>query len=200
MAGDSGNGDSGYTAHSSATVESGAVIGEGTQIWHYAHVRTGARIGADCVLGKDVFVDGDAVIGRGVRIQNGVSVYAGVHLEDEVFVGPSVVFTNDLYPRAGSSDWRRVETWVRRGASLGAGAIIVCGNEVGGSSLVAAGAVVVRAVLPHEIVGGNPAKRLGWICSCGAVRVEGAANQLTCTACNTDVSLPTQQNESPTAR
>lgn len=153
--------------HPTAIVEDGVVIGSGTKVWHHAHVRTGARIGIGCTLGKNVFVDAGVHIGDRCKIQNNVSVYAGVTLEDEVFVGPAATFTNDRYPRAANPDWQVVETVVRRGASIGANATIVCGVELGPWSTVAAGSVVTRSLSAHELVAGVPARRIGWVCECG---------------------------------
>jgi UDP-2-acetamido-3-amino-2,3-dideoxy-glucuronate N-acetyltransferase len=150
-------------------VEDGAQIGEDTRIWHFAHVRDGSSIGARCTIGKDVFVDAGAVIGDDCKVQNGVSVYSGVTLCDRVFVGPAAVFTNDLRPRAKSTDWQLVATLVRAGASIGANATIVCGNTIGEAAMVAAGAVVTRDVEDHELVMGNPARHAGWVCDCGQV-------------------------------
>jgi UDP-2-acetamido-3-amino-2,3-dideoxy-glucuronate N-acetyltransferase len=171
--------------HESAIVEPGVVIGAGTAIWHHSHIRTGASIGERCVLGKNVFVDVAVEIGCGVKIQNNVSVFRGVHLADEVFVGPSAVFTNDRFPRATSPDWELVDTWVRHGASIGANATLVCGIEIGAWAAVAAGSVVTRSVAPHELVAGNPARRLGWVCRCGRVlaRTTGELPAATCAAC-----------------
>jgi acetyltransferase-like isoleucine patch superfamily enzyme len=158
-----------FQTHSTAVVEAGAHVGEGTRIWHFAHVREGAKIGTDCTIGKDVFVDSGAIIGDRCKIQNGVSVYSGVTLENEVFVGPNAVFTNDLRPRAMPVSWEIVPTLVRDGASIGANATIVCGSEVGSYAMVAAGAVVTHDVAAHELVIGNPARHSGWVCRCGAV-------------------------------
>lgn len=154
--------------HPTAEVESGVTIGAGSRIWRQAHIRTGAAIGADCNIGANVFVDADVRIGDRVKVQNNVSVYAGVTLEDESFVGPAAVFTNDLNPRA-TGDWQLSPTWVRRGASVGANATIVCGVELAEYCLVGAGAVVTKSVLPHQLVLGNPARPAGWVCRCGAV-------------------------------
>jgi UDP-2-acetamido-3-amino-2,3-dideoxy-glucuronate N-acetyltransferase len=171
--------------HPTAVVEDGAELGPGTRVWHQAHVRSGARIGADAVLGKNVFVDAGVAIGDRSKVQNNVSVYAGVTLEDEVFVGPSAVFTNDLRPRAVSDSWEVVPTVVRRGASLGGGAVVVCGTEIGPWAMVAAGAVVTRSVPAHALVMGNPARVRGWVCRCGEVvsRDRQAPLDLTCPAC-----------------
>jgi acetyltransferase-like isoleucine patch superfamily enzyme len=151
----------------SAIVEDGAIIGPGTRIWHRSHIRDGSRIGADCTLGFAVYVDTGVVIGDRCKIQNHVSVYRGVVLEDEVFVGPSATFTNDLYPRATSASWDVVPTLVRRGASVGANATIICGVELGPWSMVAAGSVLTRDAPPHALMVGAPARQRGWVCACG---------------------------------
>jgi UDP-2-acetamido-3-amino-2,3-dideoxy-glucuronate N-acetyltransferase len=171
--------------HETAIVEPESRIGTGTRIWHHAHVRSGATIGGGCTLGKNVFVDSGVEIGDRVKIQNNVSIYRGVHIDDEVFVGPSAVFTNDRFPRATSPEWEVVETFLRRGASVGANATVLCGIEVGEWATVAAGAVVTRNVAPHELVAGNPARRLGWVCRCGRVlaRTTGGLGSTTCSVC-----------------
>ena len=154
----------GHWQHPSAIVDPGAQIGEGTKIWHFAHVCGGARIGAECSLGQGVFVGNDVTIGRNVRIQNHVSVYDAVTLEDEVFCGPSMVFTNVLNPRAAvprKHEYRA--TLVRRGATLGANCTIVCGVTIGRYAFVGAGAVVTADVAPHALVVGVPARQIGWI-------------------------------------
>lgn len=156
-----------FFCHPTAEVEPGARIGRGTRLWRQVHVRTGAVIGEECNIGKNVFIDEGVRLGDRVKIQNNVSVYRGVTLESEVFVGPGVVFTNDLRPRAVNPEWVVVPTLVRRGASIGGGAVIVCGNEVGEWAMVAAGAVVTRSVAAHEVVVGNPARHHGWVCRCG---------------------------------
>jgi UDP-2-acetamido-3-amino-2,3-dideoxy-glucuronate N-acetyltransferase len=177
--------------HETAIVEEGAEIGAGTKVWHHCHVRSGARIGSHSNLGKNVYVDEGAVIGDGCKVQNDVSIYRGVTLEDGVLVGPSAVFTNDPYPRAAAVEWTLVPTLVRRGATIGANATIVCGVVIGPWALVAAGSVVVRDVAPHELVAGNPAKRLGWVCECGQVleRTSEALNHSECGSCGRTVTL-----------
>lgn len=170
--------------HPSAIVEDGATIGPGTSIWHQSHVRAGSRIGSGCTLGFAVYVDAEVVVGDRCKIQNHVSVYRGVVLEDEVFVGPSATFTNDLYPRAGSSDWQVVHTRVGRGASIGANATVVCGIEIGAWSMVGAGAVVNSDVPAHGLVLGAPARLRGWVCFCGRTLARlGESLPPACLAC-----------------
>lgn len=154
--------------HSSAIVDRGARLGDETHVWHFAHICAGARIGAGCSLGQNVFVGNDVLIGDGVKIQNNVSVYDAVTLEDEVFCGPSMVFTNVYNPRATvprKHEYRR--TLVRRGATIGANATVVCGVTIGRYAFVAAGAVVNRDVAPHALVAGVPARQIGWISRTG---------------------------------
>ncbi|NLU78840.1 N-acetyltransferase [Micromonospora sp. HNM0581] len=149
--------------HPTADVEPGATVGDGTKVWHLAHIRSSARVGAGCVIGRNVYVDAGVTVGDLVKIQNNVSVYQGVLLEDEVFVGPCAVFTNDLRPRAQNPDWKITPTVVRRGASIGANATLVCGVEVGEYAMIAAGSVVTRDVAPYQLVAGNPARPKGWV-------------------------------------
>ncbi len=169
----------------SAIVEDGATIGTGSRVWHHAHVRSGAKIGEACVLGKNVFVDTGVFIGDGVKIQNNVSVFNGVRIESEAFIGPSVVFTNDLLPRSAGG-WSTVPTLVDHGASIGANATVVCGNRLGRWSVVAAGAVVTSSVAPHQVVAGNPARHHGWACRCGEIvsRAEPYPAGMACPHCH----------------
>ena len=157
--------------HPTAVVDDGAVVGEGSKVWHFCHIQAGARIGEHCSLGQNVNVADGVVIGDGVKIQNNVSVYRGVELGDWVFCGPSCVFTNDLTPRAkypkGPAGYLR--TPVRTGASIGANATIVCGHEVGEWAMVGAGAVVTTDVPAHALMLGVPARQAGWVCECGSV-------------------------------
>lgn len=156
-----------YYVHPTAVVDDGAVIGEGTKIWHFAHVMGGARVGADCVFGQGSFV-GNVRVGDRARVQNHVSIFDGVELEDEVFCGPHVAFTNVLRPRAGQRGRHPyLSTRVRRGATLGANATVICGVDIGAFAFVGAGAVVRGDVAPHEVVAGAPARRIGWMCACG---------------------------------
>ncbi len=163
--------------HPTATVEDGAAIGAGTRVWHNAQVRAGARIGTDCILGKGSFVDLDVAIGDSCKLQNYAQVFHGTVVEDEVFVGPLAVLTNDRFPRAanpdgglkGDEDWSVDGITVRRGASIGAHSVILPGVEIGRWAVVGAGAVVVSDVEPHRVVVGNPARPLAWAGRCGHV-------------------------------
>jgi UDP-2-acetamido-3-amino-2,3-dideoxy-glucuronate N-acetyltransferase len=171
------------TLHSTAIVDDGAVVGDGTSIWHWTHVCAGARIGRRCSLGQNVYVGNDVEIGDNVKIQNNVSVYDAVSLEDDVFCGPSMVFTNVINPRSHVSrkhEFRR--TVVRRGATIGANATVVCGNAIGRYAMIGAGAVVTSDVPDHALVVGVPARRIGWICRCG-VRLPGSTGEQRCASC-----------------
>ena len=170
--------------HRTATVDEGARVGRSTRIWHYCHVMGGARIGARCILGQNVFVGSGAIIGNGVKIQNNVSVYDAVTLEDEVFCGPSMVFTNVINPRAFIE--RKTEylpTRVCRGATLGANCTILCGHPVGAHAMVGAGAVVTRDVPEYALMLGVPARQAGWVCRCG-VTLPAREGALVCGACS----------------
>ena len=153
-----------YFAHPTAVIDEGAEIGAGTKIWHFSHIMPGARIGARCSLGQNVFVAADVVLGDNVKVQNNVSVYTGVICEDDVFLGPSMVFTNVVNPR--SAVVRKTEyrsTRVGRGASIGANATIVCGNDIGAYAFIGAGAVVTKNVPSYALVVGNPGRQIGWM-------------------------------------
>lgn len=168
--------------HESAYVDEGAVVGPGTKIWHFCHVMPGAVIGERCSVGQNVVVMNKVRIGNNVKIQNNVSVYAGVDVEDDVFLGPSCVFTNVNNPRAfveRKDEFRR--TRVKKGASVGANATIVCGHDVGEYAFVGAGAVVTKDVPPHALVVGTPARRIGWVCRCGERLPE--SGQVRCERC-----------------
>ncbi len=162
--------------HPTAEVSPQASLGEGTSIWHQAQVREGARLGKNCILGKGVYIDAGVMIGDNVKIQNYVSVFHGVTLEDGAFVGPHVCFTNDRKPRAinpdgslkSAGDWVLSETQVRRGATLGANATIVCGTTIGAWAMVGAGSVVTRDIPDYGLAWGNPARLRGFVCPCGS--------------------------------
>ncbi len=161
--------------HPTAELETDVVVGARTAIWHRAQIRRGAQIGAECVVGRDAFIDEGVRIGDRVKIQNAALVYHGVSLEDGVFIGPNAILTNDRYPRSITAEGKlaRMDDWVvspirvREGASIGAGAIVVAGNDVGRFATVGAGAVVTHDVPAHALVAGNPARRIGWVCACG---------------------------------
>jgi UDP-2-acetamido-3-amino-2,3-dideoxy-glucuronate N-acetyltransferase len=154
--------------HPSAILEEGAILGAGCKVWHYSHIMPGCRIGVNCNIGRNVLIGPDVSIGAGCRIQNNISIFKGVTLEDEVFCGPSMVFTNVFNPRAFIPRMHELRpTLVRRGATLGAGCVIVCGVSIGAYALVAAGAVVTRSVPAYALVKGNPARSRGWVCWCG---------------------------------
>lgn len=169
--------------HETAIVDEGAVVGADTKVWHWSHICSGAKIGTNCSFGQNVFVANDVSIGNNVRIQNNVSVYDGVVLEDDVFCGPSMVFTNVINPRAHVSRKDEYKTTVvRRGASIGANATIVCGHNIGEYAFVAAGAVVAKDVPDYALVAGVPAVRIGWICVCGT-RLSAVTDFARCSVC-----------------
>lgn len=166
--------------HPTAIVDEGATLGAGTKVWHFCHVSPGAKIGARCSFGQGCFVANRVVVGDGVRVQNNVSIYDGVTLEDDVFVGPSAVFTNVINPRSGfprKDEYK--DTFVRRGATIGANATVLCGHEIGEGAFVAAGAVVTRDVPPFALVAGVPAGIIGFVCRCGVT----LPSDLACRAC-----------------
>jgi UDP-2-acetamido-3-amino-2,3-dideoxy-glucuronate N-acetyltransferase len=175
-----------FFAHESAYVDAGCQIGEGTKIWHFTHVMAGARIGRRCNIGQNVVIAADVVIGDNVKIQNNVSVYSGVILEDDVFCGPSMVFTNVINPRSHVSRKHEYQaTLVKRGASLGANATILCGHTIGRSAFIGAGAVVTKDVPDYALVVGNPGRIAGWMCDCG-VKLAATPKppaDVTCKAC-----------------
>lgn len=173
----------GYFAHPTAVVDTGCEIGDGTKIWHFSHIMSGSRMGKNCNLGQNVVISPDVVIGNNVKIQNNVSVYTGVILEDDVFCGPSMVFTNVVNPR--SHIVRRHEykrTLVQQGCSIGANATVVCGVTLGKYSFVGAGAVVTRDVPDYALMVGVPAERIGWMCYCG-IRLHGDGQEMACESC-----------------
>jgi UDP-2-acetamido-3-amino-2,3-dideoxy-glucuronate N-acetyltransferase len=166
-----------YFVHETAVIDEGCEIGEGVKLWHFCHVMTGAKIGKDCTIGQNVFIASNVILGNNVKVQNNVSIYEGVICEEDVFLGPSMVFTNVINPRSAVN--RKVQykkTLVRKGATIGANATILCGNEVGQYGFVGAGAVVTKDVLPYALVIGSPAKQVGWVSEAGnrlAFNIEG---------------------------
>jgi UDP-2-acetamido-3-amino-2,3-dideoxy-glucuronate N-acetyltransferase len=178
-----------YFVHQSSYVDEGCEIGAGTSIWHFSHVMSGAKIGRGCNIGQNVVISPQVIIGDNVKIQNNVSVYTGVVLEDDVFCGPSMVFTNVINPRSHvPRKHEYLATLVKRGASLGANATIVCGHSIGAYAFVGAGAVVTRDVPDHALVTGNPGRVVGWMCKCGAKLATGARapEEAGCQACGTE--------------
>ena len=175
-----------YTVHPSSFVDDGCEIGDGTKIWHFCHIMPRAKIGRSCNIGQNVVVSPDVVVGNNVKIQNNVSVYTGVILEDDVFCGPSMVFTNVVNPRSHVSrkdEYR--QTLVKRGASIGANTTIVCGNTIGQYAFIGAGAVVTKDVPDFALIVGNPGRISGWMCQCGIKLASGRTPpaEAQCTAC-----------------
>ena len=178
--------DAPYFAHESAYVDDGCTIGAGTKIWHFSHIMSGAVLGARCNIGQNVVIAPGVTLGANVKVQNNVSIYTGVILEDDVFCGPSMVFTNVINPRSHvvrKDEYRR--THVGRGASFGANCTVVCGHDVGRFAFIGAGAVVTRNVPDYALVVGNPGRITGWVCECGIKLATGATPPATvrCTAC-----------------
>ena len=160
--------DTGYFAHESAIIDDGCTIGCGTKIWHFSHIMSGCTIGRDCNIGQNVVVSPQVVLGNNVKVQNNVSIYTGVTCEDDVFLGPSAVFTNVINPRSAIARKDQYRpTVVKRGASIGANATIVCGHTIGQYALIGAGAVVTKDVKPYALVVGNPARQTGWVSEYG---------------------------------
>ena len=157
-----------YTAHSTAVIDENCEIGEGTKIWHFSHIMSGSKIGKRCNIGQNVVVSPQVILGDNVKVQNNVSIYTGVVCEDDVFLGPSMVFTNVINPRSAiirKEEYRR--TIVRKGASIGANATVICGNEIGEYAMIGAGAVITKEVPPYALVYGNPARQKGWVSEYG---------------------------------
>lgn len=163
-----GNSKKLFFSHTTAVIDEGCVIGEGTKIWHFSHIMSNCKIGEKCNIGQNVVVSPDVVLGKNVKVQNNVSIYTGVICEDDVFLGPSMVFTNIVNPRSAvvrKGEYQK--TIVEKGASIGANATIICGNNIGKYALIGAGAVVTKSVKPYALLVGNPAKQIGWVSEYG---------------------------------
>jgi UDP-2-acetamido-3-amino-2,3-dideoxy-glucuronate N-acetyltransferase len=171
--------------HPSANVSDKAKIGDDTKVWINVQVRENVKIGANCIISKDVYLDHGVTVGDRCKIQNSVSVYSGVTIEEDVFVGPNVAFTNDKIPRAFNTEWKITPTLVEKGASIGANATIVCGVTIGRYAMVAAGSVVTKSVPEHALVIGNPARVIAYVCECGN-RID---SQNKCTVCGKVTNL-----------
>jgi UDP-2-acetamido-3-amino-2,3-dideoxy-glucuronate N-acetyltransferase len=157
-----------YFAHETAVIDEGCIIGKGTKIWHFSHIMSRCTIGENCNIGQNVVVSPEVVLGSNVKVQNNVSIYTGVTCEEDVFLGPSMVFTNILNPRSHIIRKEQyVKTLVRKGASIGANATIVCGNEIGEYAFIGAGTVVIKNVKPYELILGNPGRHVGWMSEYG---------------------------------
>ncbi len=157
-----------YFSHETAIIDEGCIIGKGTKIWHFSHIMSNCKIGENCNIGQNVVVSPEVVLGNNVRVQNNVSIYTGVICEEDVFLGPSMVFTNVINPRSAISRKNEfMQTLVEKGATIGANATIVCGNKIGRHAFIGAGAVVTKEVQPYSLVLGNPAKHVGWMSEYG---------------------------------
>jgi UDP-2-acetamido-3-amino-2,3-dideoxy-glucuronate N-acetyltransferase len=179
-----------YFAHETAIVDDNCSIGKDTKIWHFSHIMSGCVIGEGCNIGQNVVISPSVILGKNVKIQNNVSVYTGVICEDDVFLGPSMVFTNVINPRSHvNRKSEYAQTLVRKGASIGANATVVCGNEIGAYALIGAGAVITKPVKAFALVVGNPAKQIGWVSENGHKLVFNAAGMASCTETGQEYEL-----------
>jgi UDP-2-acetamido-3-amino-2,3-dideoxy-glucuronate N-acetyltransferase len=177
--------DTNIFIHPTAIVDDGAQIGPGTKVWHFCHLMPLSKVGDDCIIGQNVYIDNNAVVGNRVKIQNNVSVYNGVIVEDDVFLGPSMVFTNVINPRSFIERKQEFKkTIVHKGATVGANATIICGIEIGVYAMIGAGAVVTKNVLPYALMTGNPARQTGWVSEAGMKLHFNTAGIATCTHSN----------------
>lgn len=184
--------------HPTAEVSAGVSIGTGTRIWNQAQVREGVSIGNNCIIGKNVYIDVDVTIGNRVKIQNNVNVYHGVKIEDDVFLGPSMTFTNDRFPRAFNNNFKVGQTLIKRGASIGANVTVRCDITIGEYAMIGAGSTVTQDVPDYALIVGNPARQIGWVCKCG----HRLSNSYLCTGCGLDCSglVPLKYFPSNTAK
>lgn len=182
-----------YWKHETAIIDDGAIIGDGTKIWHWTHVCARSRIGENCSFGQGAYVGNDVKIGNGVKVQNNVSIYDAVELEDDVFCGPSMVFTNVINPRAHISRKHEfLKTRVKKGATIGANATIVCGTTIGQYAFIAAGSVVTKNVADFALMVGVPAKQSGWMCKCGLklkADLKESLQKIACSQCHTHYEI-----------
>ncbi len=179
-----------YFAHESAFVDEGCTIGDGTKIWHFSHIMSNCVLGKKCNIGQNCVISSEVVLGNNVKVQNNVSVYTGVVCEDDVFLGPSMVFTNVINPRSGvNRRGQYSKTTVKKGVSIGANATIVCGNDIGEYAFIGAGAVVTKEIAPYALVVGNPAKQIGWISEFGQRLNFDENGNSTCSESNENYTL-----------
>jgi len=170
-----------YYAHETAVIDEGCAIGENTKIWHFSHIMSNATLGKECNIGQNVVVSPGVILGSNVKVQNNVSIYTGVICEEDVFLGPSMVFTNIINPRSAIIRKEQYQkTLVEKGASIGANATIVCGNKIGAYAMIGAGAVVTKEVLPYALVVGNPSRQIGWVSEYGHRLEFNAENKAIC--------------------
>jgi UDP-2-acetamido-3-amino-2,3-dideoxy-glucuronate N-acetyltransferase len=175
--------EKGYFVHPTAVVDEPVEIGDRTQIWHFSHIMSGAKIGRDCIIGQNVFIGQSVILGNNIKVQNNVSIYNGVILEDDVFCGPSMVFTNVFNPRSFISRKKEFrKTVVKKGATIGANVTIICGNTIGQYAFIGAGSVVTKGVQDYALVYGNPGKVKGWVCQC-AEEIVFRSNRAKCRVC-----------------
>jgi UDP-2-acetamido-3-amino-2,3-dideoxy-glucuronate N-acetyltransferase len=183
-----------FFAHPTAVIDAGCTIGAGTKIWHFSHIMQDSVIGDQCNIGQNVVVSPCVVLGKNVKVQNNVSIYTGVVCEDDVFLGPSMVFTNVINPRSHVVRKEQyAQTHVRKGASIGANATLICGNEIGMFALVGAGAVVTKEVKPYALVVGNPARQIGWVSEFGHRLMFNETGEATCPESNQNYLLENQK-------
>jgi len=184
---------SNFFVHQTAEISDGVIIGKGTKIWHGSQIREAAVIGENCVIGKGVYIDDHVKIGNNVKIQNYVSVYKGVIIEDDVLLAPNCTFTNDLYPRAFDNNWKVIPTLIKRGASIGANATILCGVTIGEYSMIGIGSAVTKDTLPYSLMVGNPARLKNFVCHCGCelkkVSNDNAQITLKCIGCDGNLAI-----------